>query len=53
MGETGPEIRKRCAIFKYCEKAVVGEGRWQGWGGGWWGGQGGVVGILSRKVYAD
>ena len=25
-GETVPDIRKRCAIFKYCEKAVVGEG---------------------------
>ena len=43
-GETGPDIRKRCAIFKYCEKAVWG---WRG------GGQGGVVEILSRKVYAD
>ena len=32
-GETGPDIRKRCAIFKYCEKAVVGEGGWQGEGG--------------------
>ena len=32
--ETGPGIRKRCAIFKYCEQAVVGEGRWQGAGGG-------------------
>ena len=33
-GETGPGIRKKCAIFKYCEKAVVGEGGWQGAGGG-------------------
>ena len=43
-GETGPDNRKRCAIFKYCEKAVVaGVGRGARRGGR----------ILTRKVYAD